>query len=140
MPEETEAYTRAQLAQAAGVPPNVVQHWERQGLLAPSVHQAKAGEGRPNLYSLVDVAIAAFIGQARSLGLGRPAIAPIVAALAADPHLVPGWSGWVVVTAGGQVRLNTDLELLLEVLAARGTPAALIGRIDATAQTIEEAS
>lgn len=123
-------YTRAEVAAHAGVSPNVVQHWERQGLLHPSVRAARRGQTQPNLYSPADLAVGAFLAHARQLGLARPALAPAAAALASDPRLVAGFRGWVVVDVEGQVRVNDDLALLVELLEVRRTAAVLLAPIE----------
>lgn len=104
VPTPDPSFTRAEVAAMVGVSVSGLRHWEREGLLSPSVRKAVGWQDtRPNLYSALDAAKARLISGARALGVRRSALQHPLEVLDAL-NLEPGWRGWLLIGGGGRTR------------------------------------
>lgn len=98
-------FTRAQVEQDLGLSADQLDTLERQGALGPS-QRREAGDTRPVLYTAVDLALARITVRAWRFGVrGEPLRALAARAGTKRKRLVPGWRGFLVVEADGDVDL-----------------------------------
>jgi len=109
-------------AKRSGLPLYVVDRWDRNGVLRPSIRRATgSGRHRPRLYSIEDVVALSVANRLRRLDVPTRRIARIVKAVRANAKIEPRY----LLSDGKSVFFRDDGGELIDLLRERQTAFAL---------------
>lgn len=117
-------FKSSEAARLAGVSLRQLDHWDRVGLVSPSLAEA-AGRGSARFYSFRDLVLLAAAARLRELGLGLSALRRAVEELAALPELEAPVPETYLVVRPGSARLLGGVRELARALSGPEAAAVL---------------